>query len=462
MPEDYKVFLHTYGCQMNLYDGELVGSLLQADGFHLTSHPEDADAILINTCAVRDHAEQRVLGRLRALGALKSRHPRLVIGVLGCMAQRLGEELIAQAPTVDLVLGPDAYRKLPGVLREHLSGHNGHIAWCGGDAQETYGDVLPVRREGVSAFVAVMRGCDNFCTYCIVPYARGRERSRPPEEILAEIQTAVNDGFPEIMLLGQNVNSYCWEDLKFPGLLEKIVSEIRHAHPALKDGAEDRPSPLKGAPTQRLLRLRFMTSHPRDLSDELIEVMAGGGPVCPSLHLPAQSGSDRILDLMGRGYTATQYLTKVDQLRSKVEHLALTTDLMCGFPTETEDDFHKTLDLMRAARFDDAFTFKYSPRPGTKAARMKDDVPDAVKIERLERMIVLARQLADQSRTRMIGRDVEVLLENVSPRDESEWTGRTRCGRIALVPGSYHRGDIKNIVVKEVRGFSLWGRLTES
>jgi tRNA-2-methylthio-N6-dimethylallyladenosine synthase len=439
MSQDYKVFLHSYGCQMNLYDGELVGSLLQSGGFQMTSHPEDAAVILINTCAVRDHAEQRVLGRLRTLGALKLRRPRLVIGVLGCMAQRMGEELKALVPTVDLVLGPDAYRQLPGLLRDHLDSPDGRMPWYNGNPAETYGDVLPSRREGVNAFVAIMRGCDNFCSYCIVPYARGRERSRPPDEILAEIQAALDDGFPEVMLLGQNVNSYRWEDLVFPDLLVKIVAGV-----------------------SGLRRLRFMTSHPRDLSEKLIEVMAGGGPICPSLHLPAQSGSDRVLDLMGRGYTVSQYLTKVEKLRSWVDDIALSTDLMCGFPTETEADFAATLDLMAAARFDDAFTFKYSPRPGTKAAGMDDDVPEPVKIERLERMIAVSRRLADESRIKMIGREVKVLLEHISPRDDSEWTGRTRCGRMALVPGPFRRGEVVNMQVAEVKGFSLWGTLAKS
>jgi tRNA-2-methylthio-N6-dimethylallyladenosine synthase len=436
MSQDYKVFLHTYGCQMNLYDGELVSSLLQAEGFRMTSHPEDAAVILINTCAVREHAEQRVLGRLRTLGALKNRHPRLVIGVLGCMAQRLGEDLKTQVPAVDLVLGPDAYRLLPDLLRDHLDGSDGDIPWRDGDPSETYGDVLPARREGVNAFVAIMRGCDNFCSYCIVPYARGRERSRSPDEILTEIQTAVEEGFPEVMLLGQNVNSYRWQGRDFPDLLTRIKLGI---------------SGLK--------RLRFMTSHPRDLSDKLVEVLAEGGPICPSLHLPAQSGSDRILDLMGRGYTASQYLSKVEKLRSRIEGIALSTDLMCGFPTESEADFTATLDLMDAAQFDDAFTFKYSPRPGTKAARMNDDVPEEVKIKRLERMITRARQLADESRTRMLGRTVGVLLENISPRHESEWSGRTRCGRMALVPGTFQVGEVVQMQVEEVRGFSLWGKL---
>ncbi len=439
MSQVYKVFLHTYGCQMNLYDGELVGSLLQSGGFQLISQPEEADVILINTCAVRDHAEQRVLGRLRTLGALKSRHPQLVIGVLGCMAQRLGEDLKKQVPTVDLVLGPDSYRSLSGLLKDQLSGHHGYLIGCSGNPQETYGDVLPTRREGISAFVAIMRGCDNFCSYCVVPYARGRERSRPPDEVLAEIQSAVEDGFTEVVLLGQNVNSYHWESTDFATLLIAIAAGVKD-----------------------LRRLRFMTSHPRDLSDKLIEVMAEGGIVCPSLHLPAQSGSDRILELMNRGYTVSQYLTKVEKLRARVESLALSTDLMCGFPTESETEFEQTLNLMRTARFDDAFTFKYSPRPGTKAARLKDDVPEEVKIERLERMIAVTRALADESRSRMIGQKVEALLENVSPREASEWTGRTRCGRVILVPGAFRRGDIVNLQVEAVRGFSLWGQVNES
>jgi len=430
-----KVFLHSYGCQMNLYDGELVSSLLAREGFALTSSLEDAQVILFNTCSVRDHAEQRVLGRIQTLSGLKRKRPELIIGVLGCMGQRLGEDLRDIAPGVDLVLGPDAYRTLPQLLKAKLDGSNGHHYFCAGDADETYGDILPQRCEGVNAFVAIMRGCNNFCSYCIVPYARGRERSRPVEEILNEIRSAVADGFPEVTLLGQNVNSYRWGDADFPDLLHEV----------------DR---IDG-----LARIRFMTSHPRDLNDKLISFLAGGGKICPSLHLPVQSGSDRILELMGRGYARADYLRKVAQLRRDVADLALSTDLLCGFPSETEDDFSQTLELMESAGFDSAFTFKYSPRPGTKAAEMMDDVPEAVKIERLERMIDLARMLADRSNQRMIGKTVQILLEKPSPQDAGEWTGRTTCGRVALVPGPYRRGDFAAIRVEGVRGFSLWGRV---
>jgi len=428
------IFLHTYGCQMNLYDGELISSLLQREGFRLTSHLEEAEVILFNTCSVRDHAERRVLGRINALAALKKRRPHMLIGLLGCMSQRLGEDLKELAPAVDLVLGPDAYRQLPQMLKEKLAGRNGHLYFCNGDPDETYGDILPERRAGVNAFVAIMRGCNNFCSYCVVPYARGRERSRPAEEIVREVRQAMADGFPEVTLLGQNVNSYRWSNVDFPDLLAR-VSEI--------DG---------------LLRLRFLTSHPRDLGDKLIACLTRGGNICPALHLPAQSGSDRILALMGRGYTRDQYLNKVRRLREAIPDLALSTDLLCGFPTEGEADFQQTLDLMLEARFDSAFTFKYSPRPGTKAASMLDDVPAEVKIERLQRLISLARQLADESNRRLIGKRVPVLLENPSPQNEAEWTGRTACGRIALVPGSFNRGDHVKILVEEIRGFSLWGR----
>ncbi len=429
-----KVFLHSYGCQMNRYDGELVSRLLAQEGFALTSSIEDAQVILFNTCSVRDHAEKRVLGRIQTLSGLKRKRPGLILGVLGCMGQRLGEELRGIAPEVDLVLGPDAYRVLPQLLKEKLDGSNGHHYFCAGDADETYGDIVPQRREGVNAFVAIMRGCNNFCSYCIVPYARGRERSRPVEEILNEIHLAVADGFPEVTLLGQNVNSYRWGQADFPDLLEKV---------SLIDG---------------LKRIRFLTSHPRDLSDRLISIMARGGKICPSLHLPVQSGSDRILELMGRGYTRAEYLKKVARLRCEMADLALSTDLLCGFPSETEDDFGRTLELMEEAAFDSAFTFKYSPRPGTNAAKMMDDVPEAVKIERLERMIERVRALADRSNHRMIGKTVQVLLENPSPQDAAEWTGRTTCGRVALTPGPYQRGEFAAILVEEVRGFSLWGR----
>ena len=437
MAEPTAVYLDTYGCQMNVLDGELVTRLLEENGFSLTSDPREAAVILINTCGVRQHAERRALGRLRSLGALKRSRPELVIGVLGCVAQRLGEDLKDEVAEVDLALGPDAYRQLPGLLRDYLDRRNGHFRFAPGDPGETYGDIFPQRRSGIGAFVAIMRGCNNFCTYCIVPYVRGRERSRPPEQILVEVRRAVEDGYPEVTLLGQNVNSYRWEDIDFPELLGHVAR-------------------IPG-----LLRLRFLTSHPRDLSDSLIERLAEGGAICPSLHLPAQSGSDRILKRMGRGYRRKDYLDKVRRLHLAVPDLALTTDLLCGFPGETEADFNQTLNLMREARFDDAFTFKYSVRPGTAAACLEDDVPEEVKIERLERMIALARQIAAENRQRLIGRQVEVLLEGPSPKNKAEWTGRTACGRVALVPGHFHPADLVPIRVEELRGFSLWGRPIE-
>jgi tRNA-2-methylthio-N6-dimethylallyladenosine synthase len=432
-----RVYLDSYGCQMNLYDSELVSSLLQSGGFAMTRKLSDAGVILINTCGVREHAEQRVLGRLRTLGGMKKKRARLIIGVLGCMAERFKGELRDQIPEVDLVLGPDAYRQLPELLEALLTDHPASSGYTTGTPYETYGDVLPVRRQGVSAFVAIMRGCDNFCSYCIVPYVRGRERSRPLSEIIVEIEQAVADGFPEVMLLGQNVNSYRQDGIGFPELLDEV---------AKVDG---------------LKRLRFMTSHPKDLSDALIERMASGGVICPSLHLPVQAGSDRILELMKRGYSRDEYLQKVEKLRQAVPDLALTTDLLCGFPSETEEDFQQTLDLIEAAQFDDAFTFKYSVRPGTAAAKMPDDVSEIIKIERLERMIALCRRLADASRLKMVGKSVEVLLETVSPKNKGEWSGRTRCSRMALVPGSFNVGDFVIIRVEEVKGFSLWGRMKD-
>jgi tRNA-2-methylthio-N6-dimethylallyladenosine synthase len=429
-----KIYLDSYGCQMNVYDGELVASLLRSDGYALTSEPEEASVILINTCAVREHAEQRALGRLRSLGSLKKTRPELVLGVLGCMAEEMRESVREKVAEVDLVAGPDSYRQLPVLIGRQLNGSNGRLSIAEGDPHETFGDVEPSRREGVNAFVAIMRGCNNFCSYCIVPYVRGRERSRHPDEIAREVVRAVRDGYPEVTLLGQNVNSYRWEETDFPELLGRI------------------------AVVPGLRRLRFMTSHPRDLSDALIERLAEGGTVCPSLHLPVQAGSDRILEKMNRGYTRQEYLDKVKKLREAVPGLSLTTDLLCGFPTETEEDFRQTLDLIEEARFDDAFTFRYSVRPGTAAAKLPDDVPEEVKIERLERMIALCRKLADVSRREMIGREVEVLLENPSPKSASEWIGHTECGRVALVPGQFQKADFVKIRVEDLRGFSLWGR----
>jgi len=428
-----KIYLDSYGCQMNLYDSELVSSLLGDDGFIMSPDEKSADVILINTCAVRGHAEQRAIGRMRTLTAQKKSRRGLIVGALGCMAESQKETLLNQVPGLDFAVGPDGYRQLPNLIYEQLGHRGGIFRYVHGLPKEVYSDVPPVRREGVNAWVAIMRGCNNFCSYCIVPYVRGRERSRAPEEIITEVVEAVRQGFPEVTLLGQNVNSYAWSGLDFPDLLGKIT-EV--------DG---------------LKRLRFLTSHPKDLSDKLIQRIAAGGVLCPSLHLPAQSGSDRILKEMNRGYTAQDYLNIVLKLREAVPDLSLTTDLLCGFPGETEEDFNQTLDLIRAVKFDDAFTFKYSERPGTTAAKLSDDVPEETKVERLERMIDLCRQMSDQARQKLIGKQVEVLLENPSPRDKNEWSGRTRCDRMALVPGNFKRGSIVEMIVEAVRGFSLWG-----
>ncbi|TKJ41838.1 tRNA (N6-isopentenyl adenosine(37)-C2)-methylthiotransferase MiaB [candidate division LCP-89 bacterium B3_LCP] len=428
-----KVFIDTYGCQMNVYDGELVTGLLLSDGFGITQEAEDADVILINTCSVRDHAEQRALGRLRSLGALKRKQPHLVLGVLGCMAERMQETILKTAPDVDLIAGPDSYRQLPEIIRKHLNGSFGKFSIVPGDAGEDFTDIMPSRGNGINAYMAIMRGCNNYCSYCIVPHVRGRERSRHPDDIIIEIERSVEEGFPEVTLLGQNVNSYKWSDLGFHELLDRV----------------SRVSGLK--------RIRFLTSHPRDLSEELIERMVMGGNICPSLHLPVQAGSDRILKLMKRRYTRSEYVSKIHKLREAVPDIAITTDLLCGFPGETENDFQQTLDLIGEVRFDDAFTFKYSPRPGTAAAAMEDDVPEAEKVERLERMIALCRKYSDNSRKEMIGREVEVLMESVSPKNASEWTGRTGCGRVTLVPGAYKQGQLVRLKVEKVLGFSLWG-----
>lgn len=434
MSNSVKIYLDTYGCQMNQYDGELVISLLESRGFSFTGIEQNADVILINTCSVREHAEQRALGRLHSLGSLKKHRPGLVIGVLGCMAERLRDNLREIAPEVDLAVGPDAYRKLPDLLRKHLNGHQGNFSYLPGCSGELYGDIQPTRRQGISAFATIMRGCDNFCSYCIVPHVRGRERSRSADEVISEVQRAVDNGCVEVTLLGQNVNSYHWNQLDFPDLLSQV------------------------AKVPGLRRLRFLTSHPRDLSDKLIELLAASGVLCPSLHLPAQAGSDRILAKMNRGYTKEEYLTKVQKLRRQIPDLMLTTDLLCGFPSEEESDFQQTLDLVEQAQFDDAFTFRYSPRPGTTAYQFEDDVPEDVKIERLQRMIALCRRIADRSREKMIHKEVTILLENPSPKNPLEWMGRTESGCVALVPGEYSPGEEVRVKVQDVRGFSLWGK----
>ena len=411
-----KLFVETYGCQMNVGDTEIVVSIMQNEGYIYTENINEADVILINTCSIRDNAEQRIWGRLTEMKRLRKRKPTLLIGIIGCMAERLKEQLTVGELAVDIVAGPDAYRDLPRLVREAEAGVKGVNTIL--SQEETYAEIAPVRldKNGVSAYIAIMRGCNNFCSYCVVPYTRGRERSREASTIIAEARTLFENGYREVTLLGQNVNSYRTGDVDFPSLL-KAVAKI---------------SPL--------LRVRFATSHPKDMSDSLLEVMASMPNICRAIHLPAQSGSSVMLERMNRKYTREWYLDRVAAIRRYMPDCAITTDLIAGFTGETEEDHKLTLSLMEEVGYEFAFMFKYSERPGTFAQRnLGDDIPEDVKTARLTEIINLQNKLSEASNKRDVGKEFEVLVEGTSKRSEEQLFGRTSQNKVVV----FDRGDHK-------------------
>ena len=436
-----KLFIETYGCQMNVADSEVVATVMQQAGYEVTDTLDDADAIFINTCSVRDNAEQKIFTRLAQLAALRRRRDRrLLVGILGCMAERVKDTLLNEHG-VDLVAGPDAYLDLPALIGMAEQGHKAINVEL--STTETYRNVLPTRMgpNRVSGFISIMRGCNNFCTYCVVPYTRGRERSREPESILRELDDLRRRGFREVTLLGQNVNSYNHTDAN--GNVTDMAALLR-----LVAGA---------APE---MRVRFTTSNPEDLSDDIIDAMASTPNICEHIHLPVQSGSDRILKLMNRKYTRAWYLDRVARIRAAMPNCAISTDVFTGFHDESEQDFEMTLSLMREVGFDSAFMFKYSERPGTYAARhLPDNVPEAVKIERLNRMIALQNELSLESNRRDVGREFDVLVEGHSRRSRSDMFGRTPQNKVVVFPAdeSVRPGDTVRCRVREVTSATLLG-----
>jgi tRNA-2-methylthio-N6-dimethylallyladenosine synthase len=429
-----RVYIETYGCQMNLADSEVVARLLQDDGYEFTDSLEGADVALVNTCSIRDHAEQRVVSRLGEFKRYKKDNPSLVVGVLGCMAERLRSKLVEQLRLVDIVVGPDEYRKLPGLIGAAFDGEKGIAVKL--SKVENYDDILPLRTDGISAWVSVMRGCDKFCTFCVVPYTRGRERSRSLESVVGEVGHLANSGFREVTLLGQNVNSYRDGDTDFAGLLTAVA------------GVDPR------------LRVRFTTSHPQDMSDSLIQAIAGHPNICPYIHLPVQSGSDRILELMNRTYTRENYLRLVERIRAIVPGAALSTDVIAGFPTETDSDHRDTLEVLRTVRYDGAFMFKYSPRENTKAWNMGDDVPDEVKSERLGEIIDLQRSISLDINRGMIGSAVEVLVEGKSKKSDEYYMGRTDTNKTVIFPdGDFSVGDYIQVKIHDANAATLFGNV---
>ena len=411
--DEKRLYIETYGCQMNVADSEVVASIMKMAGYEMTDVIADADAIFVNTCSVRDNAEQKIYSRLQYFHSLRKHKKDLIVGVLGCMAERVKEKLLDEHH-VNLVAGPDSYMDLPNLIAAAEQGEKAINVEL--STTETYREVLPLKLPGVhiSGFVSIMRGCNNFCTYCIVPYTRGRERSRDVYSILKEIRDMRDKGFREVTLLGQNVNSYFFESdggdrVDFPELLKRVAEAVPE------------------------MRVRFVTSHPKDMSDETLCVMASHPNLCRYIHLPAQSGSSRILRIMNRKYTREWYLDRIAAIRRILPDCAISTDLFCGFHSETEEDFEETLSLMREVGYDSAYMFKYSERPGTYAAKnLPDDVPEEVKIQRLQRMIDLQNQLSEESNLRDVGKEFEVLVEGFSKRSREQLFGRTSQNKVVI------------------------------
>lgn len=431
-----RLFIETYGCQMNFADSEVVASILK-DSYSLVNDIYDADLILINTCSIRDKAEQRIHKRLRELEALKKRKKSLQVGLLGCMAERMKEELLQTEPVLDFIAGPDAYRSLPQLIADSSHGTTSFNVLL--SKEETYADILPVRYDanGVSAFVSIMRGCNNFCSYCVVPYTRGRERSRSPKTILGEIEDLLKNNYKEVTLLGQNVNSYFWKEDGEEVTFAKLMSMVAETSPEL--------------------RVRFATSHPKDLSDELIETIAKYDNICKTIHLPVQSGSNEMLKKMHRVYDRESYLDRVRKIREKIPDCSITTDIIVGFCGETLENHQDTLSIMREVGYDYAYMFKYSEREGTLASKqMNDDIPDDEKTRRLEEVIALQGELSLESNKRDIGKTFQVLVEGTSKRSEDHLFGRNSQNKVVIFPKGNHKvGEYVDVVVKECTAATL-------
>jgi tRNA-2-methylthio-N6-dimethylallyladenosine synthase len=435
-----KLYIETYGCEMNVADSEVVASILSDSGYKLTDTINNAELILINTCSIRENAEQRVWGRLDFIKNLKRKKPEIVVGVIGCMAERLKEKLIETDKLVDLVVGPDAYRGLPLLVAEAESGNKGVNVLL--SREETYADISPVRmdKNGVTSFISIMRGCNNMCAYCVVPYVRGAERSRNPESIINEATDLFEKGYREVTLIGQNVDSYIWKNdiqtIRFPELLEKV------------------------ALVNPKLRVRFSTSHPKDLSDELLLTMIRYENICRHIHLPAQSGSSRILKLMNREYTREWYMDRITAIKKIIPDCSISTDMITGFCTETEEDHEESLSLMEWAEFDFAYMFKYSERPGTKAARKyKDDVSEEIKALRLNEIISLQNRLSARSKKTDVGTIQEVLIEGTSKRSASQLYGRNSQNKVVVFPkGDSVKGEYIRVFIEKSTSATLIGK----
>ncbi|WP_025124919.1 tRNA (N6-isopentenyl adenosine(37)-C2)-methylthiotransferase MiaB [Myroides odoratimimus] len=449
-----KLFIESYGCQMNFSDSEIVASILSNEGYNTTDNLEEADLVLVNTCSIRDKAEQTVRKRLDQYNQVKRKNPGMKVGVLGCMAERLKAKFLEEEKIVDMVVGPDAYKDLPNLLKDVEEGRDAINVILSKD--ETYGDISPVRLQsnGVTAFVSITRGCDNMCTFCVVPFTRGRERSRDPQSIIEEITDLQERGFKEITLLGQNVDSYLW----YGGGLKK---DFDKASDMQKATAVDFAQLLdQCATTFPKMRFRFSTSNPQDMHIEVIESIARHENICKYIHLPVQSGSTRILQEMNRQHTREEYIELVDKIYALIPDISLSQDMITGFPTETEEDHQDTLSLMEHVRYDFGFMFAYSERPGTLAARkLEDDVPEEVKKRRLTEIIAVQNKISLERTKRFVGQTVEVLIEKTSKRNEDEWSGRNSQNTTVVFPKEhYNVGDFVMVEIADCTSATLIGK----
>ncbi len=448
-----KLFIESYGCAMNFSDSEIVASILANQGYNTTQNLEEADLVLVNTCSIRDKAEQTVRKRLEKYNAVKRINPGMKVGVLGCMAERLKSQFLEEEKIVDMVIGPDAYKDLPNLLKEVDEGRDAINVILSKD--ETYGDISPVRlnSNGVTAFVSITRGCDNMCTFCVVPFTRGRERSREPQSIMEEIADLYSRGFKEVSLLGQNVDSYLWYG---GGLKKDYVKASEMQKATATDFAQLLAMVAEAYPK---MRFRFSTSNPQDMHESVLHVIARYDNVCNYIHLPVQSGSTRILKEMNRQHTREEYMALVDKIRAIIPDCALSQDMITGFPTETEEDHKDTLTLMQYVKYDFGYMFAYSERPGTLAARkMADDVPEAVKKRRLQEVVDLQQELSMERTARFLGQVVEVLIEKASKKSDAHWSGRNSQNTTVVFPkGDYKPGDFVNVLVTDCTSATLIG-----
>ncbi len=431
------VYIETYGCQMNLADTEIVCGILQNSGYGITKDAESADVILLNTCSIRENAEQRIYGRLGNFKNIKESKPNLVVGILGCMAERLRTDLIEKKKIVDVVVGPDEYRRLPELIDIAFNGEKGIGVKL--SRTETYDDIIPFREDGLQAWISVMRGCDKFCTFCVVPFTRGRERSRALSSIVDEIRQLSERGFKEVTLLGQNVNSYIDNGSDFADLLSAC------------------------AVVDESIRIRFSTSHPQDLSDKLLYTIADHSNLCNYIHLPVQSGSNRILNLMNRTYTIEHYLNLIEKAKKIIPGVSFSTDIIAGFPTETYEDHVMTLDILREVKYDGAYMFKYSPREGTKSYKMGDDISNEIKTKRLQEIIDVQQKISYELNQNLISKEETILIEGLSKRSDQFLSGRTDTNKVTIIPFDERikEGDYVRVKINRATSATLFGEVTD-